>query len=93
VEGFARFYLVPGMQHCGGGPGATQIGAAAGSPGDASNNMVLAMERWVEQGVAPKEIIAKGKDLTRPLCPYPQVAKYKGTGSTSEAANFTCAAR
>ncbi|MBL8215789.1 MAG: tannase/feruloyl esterase family alpha/beta hydrolase [Bryobacterales bacterium] len=87
---FARFFLVPGMQHCGGGPGATQIGAAAGSPGDATNNVVLAVEKWVEEGVAPNQIIAKGNKRTRPLCPYPKVAKYKGTGSTDEAANFVC---
>jgi feruloyl esterase len=53
------------------------------------------MEQWVEQGKAPDQIIAShstnGKiDRTRPLCPYPQIARYQGTGSTDEAANFIC---
>jgi feruloyl esterase len=62
--------------------------------------MAAALERWVEQGIAPEEIIAarykagsnpaSGVVRTRPLCPYPKVARYKGTGSTDEAANFEC---
>jgi feruloyl esterase len=53
------------------------------------------MEQWVEKGKAPDQIIAShstsGKiDRTRPLCPYPKVARYQGTGSHDEAANFTC---
>jgi feruloyl esterase len=56
------------------------------------------MEQWVEKGRAPEQMIAshstEGKvDRTRPVCPYPQVAKYKGSGSIDEAANFSCAAR
>jgi feruloyl esterase len=59
--------------------------------------MVTALEQWVENGKAPEQIIATrvrdGKpDRTRPLCAYPQVATYKGTGSTDEAANFVCKA-
>jgi feruloyl esterase len=59
--------------------------------------MLTALEQWKEQGKAPDQIIAAhmtdGKvDRTRPLCPYPQVARYKGTGSTDEAANFACMA-
>lgn len=61
--------------------------------------MYLALEQWVEKGVAPAMIITPKyeKDgtqpvMTRPLCPYPQVAKYKGTGDTTDAANFACAA-
>jgi feruloyl esterase len=59
--------------------------------------MVTALEQWVENGKAPEQIIATrvrdGKpDRTRPLCPYPQVAAYKGTGSTDEAVNFVCKA-
>jgi feruloyl esterase len=55
------------------------------------------MEQWVEQGKAPTEMIAShmtdGKpDRTRPICPYPQVAKYKGSGSIDDASNFACSA-
>ena len=68
--------------------------------GDAEHDLVVALQRWVEQGVAPTRIIAtkfngddhaKGVAITRPLCPFPQVAKYKGSGSTDDAANFMCA--
>ena len=57
--------------------------------------MLAALESWVEQGVAPARIVAShltgGKvDRTRPLCPYPEVAVYTGSGSTDEAANFVC---
>jgi feruloyl esterase len=57
--------------------------------------MVAALEQWVEKKVAPDQIVASHAtqakvDRTRPLCPYPQVAKHKGTGSTDEAANFVC---
>ncbi len=77
--------MVPGMAHCGGGEGPNTF------------DQVGAIQQWVEQGQAPEQMIAshveKGTvDRTRPLCPYPQVARYKGTGSTDDAANFTCAA-
>jgi feruloyl esterase len=58
--------------------------------------MLAALEQWKEQGTAPAQIIAArlskdgGVERTRPLCPYPQEAVYQGTGSTDEAANFTC---
>lgn len=79
-----RLYLVPGMGHCQGGVGTDTF------------DKVAAIEQWVDTGRAPAQIVASrqtaGKvDCTRPLCPYPQVAKYKSTGSTDEAANFTCA--
>ena len=82
---FFRLFMAPGMGHCAGGPGPNQFDA------------LTALEQWVEKGVAPDTLIAShstdGKvDRTRPLCPYPQVARYKGTGSIDEAANFTCAA-
>jgi feruloyl esterase len=78
-----RLFMAPGMGHCGGGEGPNKFDALG------------AMEAWVEKGKAPESIIAShatgGKvDRTRPLCPYPQVAVYKGSGSTDEAANFTC---
>ena len=78
VDSFVRFYLAPGMQHCSGGPGPNQF------------NSSDPLERWVEQGEAPGQIIAHNADRTRPLCPYPQEAKYKGTGSIDDAANFVC---
>jgi hypothetical protein len=102
VDGFIRLYMVPGMQHCGGGPGPDNFGAfVTGPPSDPQHDMSLALERWVEQGIAPAHIIASKRQTqdpksplvrTRPLCPYPQVAKYKGSGSTDEAANFDCVA-
>ncbi|MFY9569839.1 MAG: tannase/feruloyl esterase family alpha/beta hydrolase, partial [Blastocatellia bacterium] len=88
------------MQHCAGGPGPDSFGAFfIGEPSDPQHDMSVALERWVEQGIAPDQIVAsklKGSDpksaviRTRPLCPYPQIARYKGSGSTDDAANFVC---
>ncbi|MEO5739539.1 MAG: tannase/feruloyl esterase family alpha/beta hydrolase, partial [Vicinamibacterales bacterium] len=80
---FYRLFMAPGMGHCSGGPGPNQFDA------------VTALEQWVEKGVVPDKLMAThstgGKvDRTRPLCPYPQVARYKGAGSIDEAANFAC---
>jgi feruloyl esterase len=77
--------MVPGMNHCRGGPGPNVF------------DKVVAVEEWLKTGTAPKQIIAShvtaGKtDRTRPLCPYGQVARWKGTGSSDEAANFACVA-
>ncbi len=85
VMGFHRLFMVPGMNHCGGGDGT------------ASFDMLTALEQWVEKQQAPDRIPAShvidGRvDRTRPLCPYPQVAKFKGTGSPDEAASFVCQA-
>ena len=85
VQGSYRLFMVPGMGHCGGGEGPNTF------------DMVTALEQWVEHGKAPDQIIASHStsgavDRTRPLCPYPQVAAYKGTGSTDDAANFVCKA-
>ena len=82
---FYRLFMVPGMQHCTNGPGTARF------------DMLTALEQWVEQDKAPDQIVAghvtNGQvDRTRPLCAYPQEAKYKGTGSTDDAANFVCAA-
>jgi feruloyl esterase len=84
VPGFYRLYMVPGMQHCNGGPGATTF------------DMVAPLDRWMSSGTAPEsitasKIVAGAVTRTRPLCPYPQEAKYKGSGSTDDAANFECA--
>lgn len=97
TDSFVRLYMAPGVQHCGGGPGPDafeEIGA------DATHSAVSALEEWVEKGTAPSAIIAskfEGQDhshasMTRPLCPYPQSAKYKGNGDTNDAANFSCVA-
>jgi feruloyl esterase len=100
VSDFYRLFMVPGMGHCAGGLGANSFGnAGVSSAPDADHDLTSALERWVEKGAAPTKIIAtgyvdgnptKGVALTRPLCPYPQVAHWKGTGSTSDAANFEC---
>lgn len=83
TKDFARLYMVPGMFHCGGGVGTSVFDAAT------------PLLKWAESGAAPDRIeasrIAAGKVVrTRPLCPYPQVARYKGSGSIDEAANFAC---
>ena len=99
VDAFVRLYMVPGMQHCGGGPGPNSFGQTSEVDGDAQHDVNRAVEQWVESGVAPKQIIAtkykgasaaSGVERTRPLCPYPQVAQWNGSGSTDDAANFTC---
>jgi len=81
---FARFFLAPGVSHCAGGPGPQPSG------------VLDALVAWVEDGKAPETLTAVRRDQTgavtrsRPLCQYPLVAKYKGTGSTDDAANFVC---
>jgi feruloyl esterase len=109
IQGFYRLFMVPGMQHCTGGPGATSFGnddiaALKSIPDDADHDILLALDRWVTQGVAPERIIATGRigvdaksgsdgvRLTRPLCAYPAVARYKGQGDTNAAENFECRA-
>lgn len=78
-----RLFMVPGMDHCRGGPGVDKFEGLA------------ALERWVERGVAPAQIIASRMnqgvvEKTRPLCPYPEVAVYDGKGDTKSAASFSC---
>ncbi len=99
---FVRLFMVPGMQHCGGGPGPNSFGQGAVTGGDPMHDVDAAIQRWVEQGTAPEQIIAtkyigmspaSGVARTRPLCKYPQVAKYNGSGSTDDAANFSCVDR
>jgi hypothetical protein len=85
-----RLYMVPGMLHCDGGPGATEIGQDADLPrGDAQHDVVTALEMWVETGKGPGTIVATGNGMTRPICVWPEVAKYKG-GDTKVAASFAC---
>jgi feruloyl esterase len=100
TQDFYRLFMAPGVDHCGGGPGPNQFGQTGGN-GDADHDMVVALYQWVEKGVAPSRIVAtkyvdndvsKDVEMTRPLCPYPQTAKYKGSGDSHDAANFVCAA-
>lgn len=76
-----RLFMIPGAGHCGGGDAGI-------------TDMLSVIDQWVETGKAPDRIIAKSspdqKPMSRPLCPYPQIAKYKGSGSTDDAANFEC---
>jgi feruloyl esterase len=83
TQKFVRLFMVPGMGHCGGGNGVNTF------------DKVGVLEQWVEHDVPPDQIIASrgtqgGSGLTHPLCPYPKVAHWKGTGSTKDAANYAC---
>ena len=97
IDQFFRLFMVPGMDHCRGGPGVNVFGnggTAAPNVG-AGNDLLMALDRWVEQGVAPDRLIAArvangAVTRTRPLCAYPKKAVYRGSGSTDDAANFAC---
>ncbi len=86
TQEFYRLFMVPGMNHCKGGPGANLF------------DMLTPLVDWVERDIAPERIIAThinsapahGVEFTRPLCPYPQEAVYKGSGNPNDAANFVC---
>jgi feruloyl esterase len=80
-QDWLRLFMVPGMAHCGGGSGPNQV------------NWMAALERWRESGIPPDQLIASRVsdnrvNMTRPICPYPQVATYNGVGSTNDAANL-----
>jgi len=80
---FIRLFMAPGVQHCGGGAGPTPAG------------QLEALTAWVEENKAPESLLAtrqaqNGPARTRPICAYPLVAKYKGSGSTDDASNFSC---
>lgn len=76
-----RLFMVPGMGHCFGGPGVNTF------------DSIGALEKWVEKGIAPDQLMGTGaKGLTRPLCPYPQYAEYKGSGDLKDASNWACKA-
>jgi feruloyl esterase len=91
TQEYYRLLMAPGMGHCRGGPGPSVFGENGGS-GPASSDMFTALERWVEEDIAPAQVNATDAPgtFTRPLCPYPQNATYTGTGSTADAANFVC---
>jgi feruloyl esterase len=83
TDDFFRLFMVPGMTHCRGGPGTSQFDAQS------------AIEAWVERGIAPDRIEAQhleGNTITRtrPLCPYPQTAQYRGSGNTDRTGSFVC---
>lgn len=83
TKDFVRLFMAPGMGHCGGGPGPDTF------------DKLAPLEQWVEHGLAPDKIVASHStngavDMTRPLCPYPEVARWNRVGSTTDAANFVC---
>jgi feruloyl esterase len=105
TQAFLRLYMVPGMGHCAGGPGATHFSTATRDSdppvSDAQHDMAIALQDWVEHGVAPERLIATKFDkehaterriaFQRPLCVYPQTARYTG-GPTDSADSFACVA-
>jgi feruloyl esterase len=98
AQEFIRLFMVPGMLHCGGGDGTDLFGGEAGSVSlDPSHDALSGLIQWVETSRAPQEIIAArmlNNEVvrTRPLCAYPLVEHYKGSGDAADAANFQCSA-
>lgn len=101
VQDFYRLFMLPGVGHCGSGPGPDNIGAEnqTAYSQDPKHDIVSALEAWVERGDAPDESIAtkyvnddstQGVMMQRPICAYPNKAIYKGRGDTNQAKNFTC---
>ena len=101
ADGFVRLYLVPGMHHCGGGTGPSDVGgsAAARLPRDPGDDLSAALEAWVESGPAPGPVIAKqpslpggkpGPGRTALICPYPQRASLKSGGDMNDARSYSC---
>jgi Tannase and feruloyl esterase len=100
VPDFYRVFMAPGMAHCSGGAGVNAFGNGTvnGPVVDANHDLLNALERWVEQGVAPSRIVAthyvnniasQGVQFQRPLCPYPQRGEYQG-GDPNSADSFAC---
>jgi hypothetical protein len=99
ADSFLRLYMVPGMEHCLGGPGPSAFGQLGLPTSRGPKYGVFdVLVDWVEKGVPAGNVIAtkytpapeNKVTMTRPLCPYPAVAKYKGTGDTNDAENFVC---
>ena len=100
VDGFMQLYIVPGMGHCGSGEVPNDFGQWVRPNADASDSMLKALERWVENGVRPMSIIAtqwtkdgdtaSGVLRTRPLCPYPQKARWIGTDDENDWRSYSC---
>jgi hypothetical protein len=103
ADDFIRLFMAPGLYHCTGGPGPNSFGGTnqkGYKKNDPEDDIMGAIDRWVEKGIAPTKLIAtkfknddpsEGVVRTRPICPYPQVASYKGSGSVDDASNFVCA--
>jgi hypothetical protein len=96
---FLRLYMAPGTGHCAGGPGAYSFGQLGLTTAKGPEYGIFdALQKWEEQDLAPASIIAtkygaaRKVEMTRPLCPYPQAAKYNGTGDPNDSASFTCSA-
>ncbi len=101
ADSFMRLYMAPGVEHCAGGPGPSSFGQLGLSTAKGPKyGLFDALQDWVEKAVPASEVVAskytpgpKGDPavtMTRPLCPYPAIAKYKGTGETNDSANFAC---
>jgi hypothetical protein len=100
ADSFVRLYMASGVQHCSGGPGPDAFGGSGDwSSDDPARSLRLSLARWVESGAAPATVTAtkyagagpnRRPTMTRPLCPYPQIPKYSGTGDTNDAASFSC---
>jgi len=106
VRDFDRLFMVSGMNHCAGGAGAVNFGQSGVVPVslDPEHDAILALQRWVEEGVAPKAFIAttdpqprhaaenptNPATFTRLLCPFSETGRYKGSGDPNSAANFVC---
>ncbi|MDV3457110.1 tannase/feruloyl esterase family alpha/beta hydrolase [Sphingomonas sp. HF-S4] len=93
-----RLFMVPGMYHCSGGPGAASFGGSGHptAPGDPERDILWSLIRWVERGRAPERIEATRLEgttvrFTRALCPFPASARYDGRGPTEKASSYACA--
>jgi hypothetical protein len=99
TQDFFRLFLAPGVNHCGGGDGpnssfAYTLANAVGVM-DADHDILAALDRWVEHGVAPSRLIASHftgavADKTRPICAYPKIARYKGKGDPNQPSAWAC---
>jgi feruloyl esterase len=104
TEDFARLFMAPGMWHCKDGPGPNSFGGPIQQQApsyDAKNDLLTALVQWVEKGTAPQSVIATkyngdlqqgGVVMQRPICPYPQFAKYNGAGDPNLPTIFKCVA-
>src|SRR5215203_5721905 len=103
TQGFYRLFMVPGMDHCYGGVGASNFGGVGQQippARDAAHDLMAALETWVERGTGPSQFIGtkytdnqpatRTVQLTRPVCLYPSEPRYKGSGDPNDASNFAC---
>jgi hypothetical protein len=100
-QSFFRLFLAPGMGHCSGGPGPNAFGQLGGTPvaTDAQHDLLQALVHWVTTGEPPAQVVAtkfvndtpaNGVLMTRPLCPFPKLPQYRGSGDPTDAASFVC---